>query len=81
MHSLNAERLFEVAYQENGQQNACDERILEDLLNARTALQYISTIHDAEADTAPVVVMVSDAELQALPQLILRDGESGGVLM
>ncbi len=42
----------------------------------------MSAIHDAkptdEADTAPVVV--SDAKLQALPQLIIRDGESGGVL-
>jgi hypothetical protein len=79
---LNAEREFEVADRENGPQTTCDERILEDLLNARTPLQYISAIHDAkptdEADTAPVVV--SDAELPALPQLIIRDGESGGVL-
>ncbi len=82
MDFLNAEREFEVADRENGPQTACDERILEDLLNARTPLQYISAIHDIkptdESDTAPVVV--SNAELPALPQLIIRDGESGGVL-
>ncbi len=75
-------REFEVADRENGPQTACDERILEDLLRARTPLQYISAIHHAkpteEADTAPVVV--SDAELPALPKLIIRDGESGRVL-
>ncbi len=81
---MNAEHEFEEADQENGPQTACDERILEDLRNAtgRTPIQYISAIHDAkptdEAETAPVVV--SDAELPALPQLIILDEERGGVL-
>jgi hypothetical protein len=71
-----------VADQKNGQQIARDERILEDLLNARTPLQYLSAIPDAkpneEADTAPVVV--SDEELPTLQQLIIRAEESQSVL-
>ncbi len=82
MDFFNAECKFEVADRENGLQTACDEQILEDLLNARTPLQYISAIHDAkptdEADTAPVVV--SDAELPALPQLIIRDEKAEACL-
>jgi hypothetical protein len=66
---LNAEREFEVADRENGPQTACDERILEGLLNFRTPLQFISAIHDAkpidEADTAPVGA--SDAECRHCP--------------
>jgi hypothetical protein len=57
-------------------------RILEDFLIARIPRQYSTAIHDAkpteEADTAPVVV--SDAELPALHQLIIRAGEIRGEL-
>jgi hypothetical protein len=76
----NAEREMESADQENGPQIACDERMLQDLLNSRTPLQYLSAIQDAKptkeaADTAPFVA--SNAGTSALPQLA---GESGGVL-
>ena len=73
-----------MADQGSGPQIACDEGILQALVNARTPLEFLSAIQDAkpteEADTAPVVVR--DAELSALPQLILLAGESGpgGVL-
>ena len=64
-------------------QMACDdERLVTTIVNARTADEYLSAIQDAqpaeEADTAPVVA--SEADLPALPQLIIRAGESGGVL-
>ena len=79
---LNAERDLEAADQGNGPQIAGNERNLQDLLNARTTIQYLTVMQDAkpteEADTAPVVV--SDAELSELPQLIILAGESGGVL-
>ncbi len=56
--------------------------IIQAFLDSRTPPEYLSAIQLAkpteEADTAPVVV--SDAELSALPQLIIRAGESGGVL-
>ncbi len=73
-----------MADQESGPQTAGDEPIIQDFLNynARTPLQCLSAIQDAkptdEAITTPVVV--SDEELSALPQLIIRAGESGGVL-
>ena len=54
------------------------------MLNARTPLEYISAIQDAnptnEADIAPRPVVASAGELSSLPQLIIRPGESGGVL-
>ena len=63
-------------------QTADDEPIIQAFLDSRTPPEYLSAIQLAkpteEADTAPVVV--SDAELSALPQLIIRAGESGGVL-
>ena len=57
---MNAERKLEVADQGNGPQIACDERILQDLVNARTPDEYLSAIQDAksteDADTDPAVV-------------------------
>ena len=71
-----------MADQESGPQTAGDEPIIQAFLDSRTPPEYLSAIQLAkpteEANTAPVVV--SDAELSALPQLIIRAGESGGVL-
>ena len=75
---MNAECKFDVADQGSGPQTACDESIIQDLLNARTPIQFLSAIQDAkpteEADTAPVVVL--DGKLPSLPQLMLQLGES-----
>ena len=71
-----------MADQESFPQTADDEPIIQAFLDSRTPPEYLSAIQHAkpteESDTAPVVV--SDAELWALPQLIIRAGESGGVL-
>ena len=79
---FNAEFELDVADQESGPQTAGDEPIIQASLDSRTPQEYLSAIQHAkpteEADTAPV--LVSDAELSALPQLIIRAGESGGVL-
>ena len=63
---------------------ARDERIIQGLLNARTPHDCISAIQDSnpmdEADIAPQLFVASAVELSQLPQLIIRPGESGGVL-
>jgi hypothetical protein len=47
----------------------CDERIIQDLLNARTPIDYISAIQDAnpadEANIAPQLVVASAGEFVA----------------
>ena len=54
------------------------------MLNSRTPLENISAIQDAnpneEADTAPQFVVAPAGELSSLPPLIIRPGESGGML-
>ena len=79
---MNAELELDVADQAPAQIACDDERLVTTIVNARTPDDYLSAIQDAqpaeEADTAPVVA--SEADLPALPQLIIRAGESGGVL-
>ena len=64
-------------------QIACnDERLLTTIVNTRTPDEYLSAIQDSkpagEADTAHVVV--SEADLQALQQLIIWAGEAEACL-
>ena len=79
---MNAELDLDVADQAPAQIACDDERLVTTIVNARTADEYLTAIEDAqpaeEADMAPVVA--SEADLPALPQLIIRAGESGGVL-
>ena len=79
---MNAELDLDVADQAPAQIACDDERLVSTIVNARTADEYLTAIEDAqpaeEADIAPVVA--SEADLPALPQLIIRAGERGGVL-
>ena len=79
---MNAKLDLDVADQAPAQIACDDERLVTTIVNARTADEYLTAIEDAqpaeEADMAPVVA--SEADLPALPQLIIRAGESGGVL-
>ena len=70
---MNAELELDMADQAPAQMACDDERLVTTIVNARKPDDYLSAIQDAqpaeEADMAPVVA--SEADLPALPQLII----------
>jgi hypothetical protein len=62
---------------------AFNEQIIQGLIQARTPLECISALLDAnpaeKANTAPQLVVVSAGKLSPMQQLIILPGESRGM--
>ena len=70
--------------QRDGSQRACLERTCQEFLNARTTMEFLSAINDLNPDQEDVAgaqpVDMDVRERSQPQQLIIRPGESGGVL-